>query len=356
MNDPARRRHEDLAVRVAKLYYYQRLTTEQIAEELHTSRSTVSRLLSWAHEHGLVEIHVHDPAEQPGKIEAQLRERFGVRAVRVVPVPETGREADWLDRVAADAAGYLNSVVDSDCIVGIAWGTTVGRVSERLKPKPTKNVDFVALNGAGTPQSIDSAIGTDLVLRFAANYGARAHAFPVPAFFDHPETKTALWRERSVRRLLDLQQRADVLVFSVGSFASEVPSQVHTGGFLEAADRRDLRRDRVVGDIATVFFRADGSWSDVALNARASGPDLELFRSRRSICVASGTGKAEGIRAALAGGFVHTLIVDEPTARLVLDDAKAKPARRSAPPAGGSASAAGGGTSAGRGAARASAS
>ncbi|HLT27364.1 MAG TPA: sugar-binding domain-containing protein [Zeimonas sp.] len=330
----AARRHEDLAVRVAKLYYYQRLTTEQIAEELNTSRSTVSRLLSWAHEHGLVEIHVHDPAEQPGQLEAQLRERFGVRIVRVVHVPASSRESDWLERVVADAAGYLNSVIGDDCIVGVAWGTTVGRMSERLKPKPTKNVDFVALNGAGTPQSIDSTIGTDLVLRFAANYGARAHAFPVPAFFDHPETKTALWRERSVRRLLDLQQRADVLVFSVGAFASEVPSQVHAGGFLEAADRRDLRRDRVVGDIATVFFRADGSWRDVALNARASGPDLELFRSRQSICVVSGTGKAEGIRAALAGGFVHTLIVDEPTARLVLEGAPSRSARRT-PAAGG---------------------
>lgn len=328
MSDPGTR-HEDLAVRVAKLYYYQRLTTERIAEELRTSRSTVSRLLSWAHEHGLVEIHVHDPAEQPGQIEALLRERHGVHTVRVVAVPESAREADWLERVAADAAGYLNSVIGSDCVVGIAWGTTVRKVSERLKPKPAKNVDFVALNGAGTPQSIDSAFGTDLVLRFAANYGARAHAFPVPAFFDHPETKTALWRERSVRRLLDLQQRADVLLFSIGAFSGEVPSQVHTGGFLEASDRRDLRRDRVVGDIATVFFRADGSWRDVALNARASGPDLDLFRTRQSICVASGSGKVEGIRAALAGGFVHTLIVDEPTARRVLDDAKTKPARAS---------------------------
>lgn len=329
MDDPGAR-HQELAVRVAKLYYYQRLTTERIAEELRTSRSTVSRLLSWAHDHGLVEIHVHDPAEQPLQLESLLRERYGVRSARVVAVPDSAREADWLERVAADAAGYLNSVIGNDCVVGIAWGTTVRRLSERLKPKPTKNVDFVALNGAGTPQSIDSAFGTDLVLRFAANYGARAHAFPVPAFFDHPQTKTALWRERSVRRLLDLQQRADILVFSVGAFSSEVPSEVHAGGFLEASDRRDLRRERVVGDIATVFFRADGSWRDVALNARASGPDLDLFRTRQSICIASGTGKVDGIRAALAGGFVHTLIVDEPTARRVLGDAKAKSARPAA--------------------------
>ena len=53
-------------------------------------------------------------------------------------------------------------------------------------------------------------------------------AFPVPAFFDYAETKTALWRERSVRQLVALQQRCDILLFSVGALAAEVPSQIHS--------------------------------------------------------------------------------------------------------------------------------
>jgi DNA-binding transcriptional regulator LsrR (DeoR family) len=69
-----------------------------------------------------------------------------------------------------------------------------------------------------------------------------------------------------------------------------------------------------------VFFRADGSYRDIALNSRTSGPDLELFRrARHSICVASGRGKVEGLRAALSGGFINELIIDEPTARLLLE-------------------------------------
>jgi DNA-binding transcriptional regulator LsrR (DeoR family) len=35
--------------------------------------------------------------------------------------------------------------------------------------------------------------------------------------------------------------------------------------------------------------------------------------------VASGRGKVEGLRAALRGGFVNELIIDEPTARLLLE-------------------------------------
>lgn len=322
-----------LAIRVARLYYYQRLTTERIADELGTSRSTVSRLLSRAHERGLVEIRIHDPAGAPQGIEAQLRDRFGLRVARVVSVPETADEHEWLDRVASFAAGYLNTVIEADSVVGLAWGTTLRTVAGKLAPKPVANVDIVALNGSGTAQNIDSTFSSDIVTRFASNYGARPHLFPVPAFFDHAETKEALWRERSVRRLLDLQKRASILVFSVGAFSGQVPSHVHSGGFLEPADLRSLRRDGVVGDIATVFFRADGSYSDIALNARASGPDLALLRrARHSICVASGTGKAEGLRAALAGRFVDTLIVDEPTARLLLDDrGQGKAPRRERP-------------------------
>lgn len=308
-----------LSIRVARLYYYEHLTTAQIADELGTSRSTVSRLLTRAHERGLVEIRIHDPAQHPQGIESRLRERFGLRVARVVSVPETADEHDWLERVAAFAAGYLNTVIDADTIVGIAWGTTLRKLASKLSPKLVANVDVVALNGSGTAQEIDSTFSSDIVTRFAANYGARPHAFPVPAFFDYAETRTALWRERSVRRLLGLQKRARVLVYSVGAFSGQVPSHVHSGGFLEPADLRSLRRDRVAGDIATVFFRADGSYADIALNARASGPDLALFRRvPHSICVASGTGKVEGLRAALAGRFVNTLIVDEPTARLLL--------------------------------------
>ena len=37
-----------MAVRVARLYYFQNMTTAAIADEIGTSRATVSRLLSFA--------------------------------------------------------------------------------------------------------------------------------------------------------------------------------------------------------------------------------------------------------------------------------------------------------------------
>jgi DNA-binding transcriptional regulator LsrR (DeoR family) len=315
------------AITVARLYYYQELTTTDIARELNLSRSKVSRLLSFAHDNGLVEIRIHDPREHARQLESQLKSRFGLPRAQVVSVPEMAGEQEWLQRVASHAAAYLNTVITSNMVVGIAWGSTVNEIVARLTPKATVNVDVVQLNGSGNTQSMATAFSSEIIMRFAANYDARPQPFPVPAFFEFAETKTALWRERSVRALLSLQQRADIALFSVGAPSATVPSQVHSGGYLEPQDIESVTADGAVGDIATVFFRADGSYRDIALNARTSGPDLALFsRIKHAICVVSGLGKVAGLRAALRGGFLNDLIIDEPTARLLLAQASSETA------------------------------
>lgn len=306
------------AITVARLYYYQQMTTTDIARELGLSRSKVSRLLSFARDNGLVEIRIHDPREHPGQLESLLKQRFGLQRAQVVSVPESAGELEWLQRVASHAAAYLNTVVASNMVIGLAWGNTVNAIVERLTPKATVNVDVVQLNGSGTTQSMSNAFSSNIIMQFAANYDARPQPFPVPAFFEYPETKKALWRERSVRRLLEMQQRADIMLFSIGALSAAVPSQIHSGGYLEPQDVESLIADGVAGDIATVFFRADGSYRDIALNKRTSGPDLSLFRTaRHSICVISGLSKIDAIRAALRGRFANELIIDEPTARLL---------------------------------------
>jgi DNA-binding transcriptional regulator LsrR (DeoR family) len=75
-----------MAVRVARLYYFQNMTTAAIADEIGTSRATVSRLLSYALDRGLVEIRVHDPQQVSGSLEAALAHHYRLRSIQVVPV------------------------------------------------------------------------------------------------------------------------------------------------------------------------------------------------------------------------------------------------------------------------------
>src|SRR5690606_20087756 len=60
------------ALTAAQLYYMQDKTMEAIAKELKTSRSTVSRLLSYARTSGLVDIRINSPLERLGMLEQRL--------------------------------------------------------------------------------------------------------------------------------------------------------------------------------------------------------------------------------------------------------------------------------------------
>ncbi len=308
------------AIHAARLYYYQSLTTEAIALEMGISRSSVSRLLAYARENGLVSIRVIDVEDQPTSLGRIIQSHYkDAKKVHVVPVSHILSESDWLERTAQYAANYLNTIFDSDMIMGVAWGTTLSAISRYLQPKTTHDSHIVQLNGAGNTRTMGIEYASEIILRFADAYQASVDLFPVPTFFDYFSTKEAMWKERSIKRILELQARADLMLHSIGAVRSGVPSHVYSGGFLEEKDYQELRRLDIAGDIATVFFRRDGSFHNIPINQRASGPNLELIKQKRAICVVSGLGKAAGLHAALSGGLVKELIVDEPTARLLVN-------------------------------------
>jgi deoxyribonucleoside regulator len=306
------------ALRAAQLYYFQDRTMEAIARELHTSRSTISRLLSYAREQGLIEFRLRNPLAATPELQQRLADRFGVN-VHVVPVAGSPSDLEVLDNVAKYAARTLNAFFDSDMVLAVAWGTTTTAISRHLVPKPTRGSTVVQLNGAGNPQTTGIDYVSEIVRRFGANFDATVEEFPVPAFFDYADTKMALWRERSVRRILDLQARADTAIFGVGAPTGPVHSHVYSAGYVEERDLTRLTADGVVGDIATVFLRADGSWRDIGLNARCSGPPLDqLAAVPERICVVPGRHRLPGLRGALAAGLVTQLIIDEDAAAALL--------------------------------------
>ena len=306
------------ALTAAQLYYLQDLTMDAIAHELHTSRSSVSRLLGHARETGLVEIQVRSPLDMPRQLEGDIRAQFGVTA-HVVPVPDQTSDVDRLDRVALSAARILGGFFDSNMSMGVAWGSTMSALSRHLLSKATHNSTIVQLNGAANPRTTGILYASEILQRFGSAYGATVQQFPVPAVFDDPSTKAALWRERSISRVVEMQKVLDVIVFGLGSPFSGVPSHVYIGGYLDDDDFTQLRSTGVVGDIATVFYREDGSTAGIPLNERSSGPSLDVLRGiARRVCVVSGESKLQSLRGALAAGLVTDLIVDSGTARKIL--------------------------------------
>lgn len=313
-------REETLLI-ASSMYYLQDIKMETIASHLHMSRSSVSRLLKQARASGLVEITLRPtPSHAPGASQ-YLAEKFGVESY-VVPVTDAATMPERLDQVAITAARMVSSWFDSDMVLGVAWGTTLAAIAKHLSRKPTLGSSIVQLNGAANNRTSGVGYVGNLISQFGDAFDAQVHFFPVPAFFDYAETRRAMWQERSVARVLDVQRRADIALFSIGAVAGEVPSHVYSAGYLEAEDIETLTSEGVVGDVCTVFLRADGSYEDLSLNERATGPTpAELRRVPRRVCAVAGDSKVIPLLAALRAGVITHLVIDEQTAtRLVALD------------------------------------
>ncbi|MDA8291599.1 MAG: sigma factor-like helix-turn-helix DNA-binding protein [Actinomycetota bacterium] len=306
------------AYRAAHCYYLQEMTMEEIGRDLGASRSTVSRLLSLARAEGLVEFRLRAPTGEVPSLEREVAARFRVDA-HVVPTGDRTSEREALEQVARFAGMLLGTICDSGMVLGVAWGTTIEAVSRHLSRKPTRGSEIVQLNGAGNTYSTGIEYASEILVRFGRAFEARVQQFPVPTFFDYAATREALWRERSIIRVLELQERADVMCFSVGAVHGGVPSHVYSGGFLEDRDYALLDALGVVGDVATVFLRESGTSDNIPLNDRSSGPPHSVIRrAPRRVCVVSGVNKARGLRAALAGRLVTDLVIDERSAEALV--------------------------------------
>ncbi|MGV8969273.1 MAG: sugar-binding transcriptional regulator [Microbacteriaceae bacterium] len=305
---------EQTMLAASSMYYLQDVKMETIASRLHMSRSTVSRLLKQARDSGLVEITLRPtPTRAPGA-GLRISQTFGVETY-VIPVSDSASVAERLEQVAMATARIVSSWFDSDMVLGLAWGTTLSAVAKHLTKKPTRGSSIVQLNGAANNRTTGVDYVGSLISKFGDAFDAQVHHFPVPAFFDYAETRKAMWHERSIARVLAVQCKADIALFSIGALAGEVPSHVYSAGYLDPADISLLDSEGVVGDVCTIFLRADGSYEDLSLNERATGPTpAELRRVPRRICAVAGDSKVIPLLAALRAGVITHLVIDELTA------------------------------------------
>lgn len=312
--------HDDSVLyQVAELYFVQDMTMGAVADRFGISRSTVSRMLTEAKSRGIVKISLRPPENPPDRLSRRFGDLFGV-TVHIAGTQRTSHSGQRLEAVSRYAANLLAEWVADGSILGVAWGTTTSAIAAHLEQTHAQDVTVVQLNGAAGPRTTGTGTSTPLLSTMARAFNAELYPFPTPAFFDLEETRTLLWKESSVRRILAVRSAVDLAVFSVGAFQGPVLSQVYTEGHFTQAALRSLNDNRVVGDICTVFIREDGSYADIDVNRRASGPTpSDLARIPRRMCVVSGRHKVRGVLGALRSGAVTDLVIDDLTAKDVLD-------------------------------------
>lgn len=307
----------ELLSEVAHLYYDNNMTQSEIAKQVHTSRSTISRLLQEAREKKIVEITIHYPWDRASQLEQQLLTTFKLKDVRVLETH--GRQQEEAFRgVTLLAARYMENVITDKTILGISWGRTVRTTVEQLKPERRFPIKVVQLFGAAIPNS--KVDGFEVVRRCTNIYGGECYYIHAPLFVSNRQAWEALIENPHIKETLTIAENATTIVTGIGSLESvTAPSQTWTH-YLSKDLIAQLRKKGTAGHICAYHYDITGNILPTSVHEGIVGVGLDLLKKVPTVIgIASGAEKTRAIVGALNGKLINVLITDDTTARKVLE-------------------------------------
>jgi len=304
-------------VKAASLYYEYNYNQQQIAKKLNISRPGVSRLLQQARNAGIVKIEIIDPEKKGTALENKIAQQFHLK--KVIIVPNSGSDNYTITKnLGLAAAKFFDELVTDNMILGISWGTTMLEIKNQIIPKIIKNMIVVQLNG-GVSRAEYNTHASEVTQKIGESYHAIPYLLPLPAIVDNAELKNAIISDKNIMKTFDLAKKADVAIFTIGSFDHD--SVLVKSEYFNREEVDDLLNKGAVGNVCSRIITYDGEICSEELNSRTIGLDLEEIKSKKySIAVAGGQKKFSAIKAALKGKLFNTLITDEEVAKKLLQN------------------------------------
>lgn len=303
-------------VTVARMYYEDELSQQEIAHLLHKSRPTISRMLKAARSQGIVTIDIRAPADRSRSLELALQERFGLNVVRVLLMPKG--ELDSTDRLGRAAANYLQLILRDGLTVGVSNGRTLAATARYLRPERSLQLSVVQIIGALGNENprID---GPDIARSLADAYDTDCRYLHVPLLVESVSVKETLIRDRNISQTLRMGADADVALVGLGSLDPQDRSPIFDG-FLLPSDIAGIQKAGAVGHCCGEFYTLEGQLAPIDINSRTIAIGLGALRKiPTTIAVAGGATKAASIIGAIRGGFINTLITDDRAAVRILE-------------------------------------
>ena len=307
---------------VSRLYYLDGLGQAEVAKFAKVSQAKVSRLLALAKERGIVRITVADYEPRRRELEDELRTRFGLTQVIVIKSSEGLEGADLRRAVGHFGAAAVDALIEPRDVVAMAGGRTIHELVHHLPATRGKALTVVQAMG-----SVDSNVSVydaqEIGRVMAQRLGGIFLSLNTPAFIPEKRTRDALLELEQVRSVHENLGRARVALVGLGTLGNSVFVE---RGTLDVAMIRELEKAGAVGEMCGRFFDAQGEECATAWRDRVISVQLaQLRKIPQVIGVVSGTARSAAILAAIAGGMIKSLVIDELGASALLTAAPPKP-------------------------------
>lgn len=323
-----------LMIKVARLYHTHEMRQTDIAKRLQISQSRVSRLLAQAEDASIVRTVVAVPQHVHAELEERIESIYGLSEVHIVDAVSDD-ETELGKDLAHTMAALLHDVAfEVHTIALTSWSKTMRLMIDVMLPMRTRCKHVIETLGDLGPPALqhDTARSTQ---QFAALTGAQPVFLRTPGVAASPEMRELLLsRDPHAQKALEMLDSVDLALVGIG--ADEIDPDLRPGdNFFTDEQYAHVRELGAVGEVCLHFLDADGNPIDSELEDLVVGITREQLKSaRHRWAVAGGARKHRAIRAAVAGGWVDTLVTDSATAQFLVDSAPAAlQGARETPPA-----------------------
>lgn len=311
-------------IKAAELYYRDGLSQQEIAQKLHTSRTSISRALIQARNEGYVQIRIQYPEQSNLGLERELEEKYGLTEA-LIAVPTYDQSSD--QEVAFQAVDYTLRVLKKNMVLGMTWGRAMhGFVEqlaqdERLRSLSFRNVKIVPFLGTPGVTQLDSWDATTYSNTLATKVGNLLHCasynLSAPMYVDGEKEKELIEGIDEISKVLHMAETADMALIGIGSMQKD--SSIIKAGIRTEEEYKELMQKGAVGEIVGRIYDKNGQTVDEDLQRKMIGISLDkIAKIPVRVGISYGKDKIEAIKGAIAGGLVNVLVTDVPTAELLL--------------------------------------
>jgi DNA-binding transcriptional regulator LsrR (DeoR family) len=304
----------DDAARAGWLYYVAGRTQDEIAATMGISRQSAQRLVSLSVAERLIKVRLDHPIAACLEYGRDLKAKFGLKHVEVVPSDPAGTSSTVgiAEAAAAEIERWLKR--PDPIVLAIGTGRTLKAAVDQLAPMECPQHRIVSLTGNVGPDG--SAAYYNVIFSMADAIKARHFPMPLPVLCPSAEERDALHAQSIVQSTLELGAMADVTFVGIGELGPEAPLCVD--GFLAPEEMNELVASGAAGEICGWIFDHQGKLLEGGINQRVASVPIPSGEEGTVIGVALGQRKEKALAAALRGGLINGVITDERTAEHML--------------------------------------
>jgi len=299
-------------INVAKMYYEENLTQNEIAQRLGVSRPLVSKMLTKARACGIVSITVNDNVmdDTNAVLLQDLCQKFQLDGGLII------RNSGDFHDIIRQTAIYLAMESQSEYNLGLGWGAPLGYVVKEMANNAFKQSPGTVSPLIGRPPVSNGHYAiNDMVKSMAQTLGRRSYSIEEKAFAVSREDKMVAENKSAYMGMLLKWRELDMAVMAVQNYPSS-PDEATEMRFGDV-----LRRQHAVGSFLSYFYNVHGDVisGENDFTCRISLADLRHCHKVYAIGYGAQVNSVMG--ALHTGLFTHVLLMEK-QAREILEKSK----------------------------------